>query len=49
MINAYRYNMHYRPRSLLVEAGAQTNTLQEVKNAMEPLAVMLHKTLSGEE
>ncbi len=49
MINAYRYNMHFRPRSLLVEAGAQTNTLQEVKNAMEPLAVMLHKTLSGEE
>lgn len=49
MIKAYRYNMHLRPRTLLVEVGAQTNTLQEAKNAMEPLAVMLHKTLSGEE
>lgn len=47
MIKAYRYNMHFRARSLLVEAGAQTNTLQEVKNAMEPLAVILHETLSG--
>ncbi len=47
MIKAYRYNMHYRARSLLVETGAQTNTLQEAKNAMEPLAVMLHETLSG--
>ena len=47
MIKAYRYNMHFRARSLLIEAGAQTNTLQEAKNAMEPLAVILHKTLSG--
>lgn len=49
MIKAYRYNMHFRARSLLVEVGAQTNTLQEAKNAMEPLAVMLHETLSGGE
>lgn len=27
----YRYNLHLRPRSLLLEAGAQTNTVQEVK------------------
>lgn len=47
MIKAYRYNMHFRARTLLVEVGAQTNTLQEAKNAMEPLAVMLHETLSG--
>ncbi len=47
MIKAYRYNMHFRARSLLVEVGAQTNTLEEAKNAMEPLAVMLHETLSG--
>lgn len=47
MIKAYRYNMHFRGRSLLVEVGAQTNTLQEAKNAMEPLAVILHETLSG--
>lgn len=47
MIKAYRYNMHYRGRTLLVETGAQTNTLQEAKNAMEPLAVMLHEVLEG--
>lgn len=47
MIKAYRYNMHYRGRSLLVETGAQTNTLQEAKNAMEPLAVMLNEILTG--
>ena len=28
-----RYNLHLRKRSLLLEAGAQTNTVQEVKNA----------------
>jgi stage II sporulation protein P len=33
---------------MLIEAGAQTNTVQEVKNAMEPLADLLDKFLSGE-
>lgn len=46
-INAYRYCLHNRGRSMLVEAGAQTNTFEEVKNAMEPLADMLDKVLSG--
>ncbi len=49
LINAYRYNLHFRPRSILVETGAQTNTLEEAMNAMEPLAVMLHEILSGGE
>ena len=40
-----RYNLHLRPKSLLVEAGAQTNTVQEVKNAMEPLADILNRVL----
>lgn len=40
-----RYNLHLRPRALLLEAGAQTNTLQEVKNAMEPFADILDKVL----
>ncbi|MBP9555193.1 MAG: stage II sporulation protein P, partial [Blautia sp.] len=43
----YRYNLHLRPRSLLLEAGAQTNTVQEVKNAMEPFADILDKVLQG--
>ena len=30
--------MHYCPKTLLVEVGAQTNTVQEAKNAMVPLA-----------
>ncbi|MCU6763414.1 stage II sporulation protein P [Brotonthovivens ammoniilytica] len=47
-LKGYRYNMHYRPKSLLVEVGAQTNTLQEAKNAMEPLAEVLDSVLSGE-
>lgn len=43
----YRYNLHLRPRSVLVEAGAQTNTVQEVKNAMEPFADILNRVLKG--
>ncbi|MCI8299226.1 MAG: stage II sporulation protein P [Lachnospiraceae bacterium] len=45
-LKGYRYNLHYRPKSLLVEVGAQTNTLEEAMNAMEPLADLLHKVLS---
>ena len=44
----YRFNMHVRPRTLLVECGAQTNTVEEAKNAMEPLADLLYCVLSGE-
>ncbi|MBQ4283807.1 MAG: stage II sporulation protein P, partial [Lachnospira sp.] len=47
-INAYRYCLHNRGRSMLIEAGAQTNTFNEVKYAMEPLADMLNKVLSGQ-
>ncbi len=43
----YRYNLHLRPRSILLEAGAQTNTVQEVKNAMEPFADILNKVLQA--
>lgn len=43
-----RYNLHLRPRAVLLEAGAQTNTVQEVKNAMEPFADILSRVLSGE-
>lgn len=47
-INSYRYVLHLRGRSTLVEAGAQNNTVAEVKNAMEPLADILDKLLRGE-
>lgn len=42
-----RYNLHMRPKALLLEAGAQTNTIQEVKNAMEPFADILNRVLEG--
>lgn len=44
-LKGYRYNLHLKPRSLLIEAGAQTNTKEEVKNAMEPLADLLYTVL----
>lgn len=37
-LHAYRYSLHMKPLSLLVEVGAQNNTYEEAKNAMEPLA-----------
>ena len=46
-LKSYRYNMHLCPKSLLIEVGAQTNTLQEAVNAMDPLAQVLDKVLSG--
>lgn len=46
-LRGYRYNMHFMPKSLLVEAGAQTNTVQEMKNAMEVLADLLNTVLVG--
>ncbi len=45
-LKGYRYNMHYCPKSLLVEVGAQTNTVQEAMNAMEPLADVIAKVIS---
>lgn len=47
-IQAYQYNLHMLPKSTLIEAGAQTNTLQEELNAMEPLAEILFRVLSGD-
>ena len=47
-INAYRYCLHMKGRSMLIEAGAQTNTSTEVKNAMIPVADMLDRLLRGE-
>ena len=36
-LRGYRYNMHFMPKSLLIEAGAQTNTVEEI----------LHTVLAG--
>ena len=48
-LKAYRYNMHLCPKTLLIELGAQNNTVEEIRNACEPLAHILHLVLSGEE
>lgn len=45
-LRAYRYNMHFKPKTLLIEAGAQTNTVEEMRNAMELLAKLLYQVLS---
>lgn len=46
-LRGYRYNLHLRPKALLVECGAQTNTVEEEMNAMQPLADILNKVLTG--
>ncbi len=48
-LNAYRYNMHVCPKTMLLELGAQNNTLEEAMNACDPIAHILHMVLSGEE
>ncbi len=41
-INAYRYSLHMKPLSMLIEAGAQTNTKEEIYNAMDLLADLIN-------
>lgn len=44
-LKAERFNLHFRPRSLLIEAGTQLNTVEEERNAMKPLADLLNQVL----
>lgn len=46
-LRGYKYNMDLMPRMLLIEAGAQTNTVEEMRNAMEVLADLLNSVLTG--
>lgn len=48
-LKAYRYNMHVCPKTLLIELGAQNNTVEEAMNACDPLAHVLDLVLSGTE
>ena len=45
-LKGYRYNMHLMPKTLLVEAGAQTNTVEEMRRAMDRLAEVLDGVLT---
>lgn len=46
-LRGYKYNMDLMPRMLLIEAGAQTNTVEEMRNGMEVLADLLNSVLTG--
>lgn len=46
-LRGYRYSLHMMPKSLLIEAGAQTNTVEEIRNAMDLLAEVLSQVLLG--
>ena len=46
-LKGLRYNLHLRGRSSLIEAGAQTNTIEEARNAMELLAEAIDTVLQG--
>lgn len=45
-LKGYRYNMHFKPKTLLIEAGAQTNTVEEMRNAVTYLADVLDTVLT---
>lgn len=46
-LKSYRYNMHLRKRFTLIELGNENNTVQEEKNAVEPLAMVINAVLQG--
>lgn len=46
-LNVYRYNLHYRERSILAEVGTNYNTVSEAMNSMEYLSVILDQVLKG--
>ncbi len=46
-IKQYRYNMHLKGKTLLVELGDENNTVEEAMNACYPLAHLLDMVLSG--
>lgn len=41
-LNAYRYSLHMKDKSMLIELGAQTNTVKEVNNSVEKIAEVLY-------
>ena len=47
-LKGYRYNMHFKEKYLLIEMGSYTNTQEEARNAMVPLADLLNRVLHGE-
>ena len=46
-IKPYRYSLHLSKKPMLVEVGANTNTVEEARNAMWPLAQILFSVLES--
>jgi stage II sporulation protein P len=46
-LKSYRYNMHFRPKSLLIEWGSVKNTVESARNAVAPFAQVLDAVLKG--
>lgn len=46
-LKGYRYNLHLKEKSILVELGTVSNTVEEAKNAMKPFADILNSVLQG--
>ncbi|WP_317366742.1 stage II sporulation protein P [uncultured Tyzzerella sp.] len=44
-IKPYRYSLHLKPKTMLIEAGAQNNTKEEMYNAMEILAELINNVI----
>ncbi len=47
-LRAYRYNMHFVGKNMLIELGAQTNTQEEIWNTVPIIAQVLDKVFRGE-
>ncbi len=46
-LKCYRYNLHFRPKSILIELGTDENTVESAKNTMIPFAEILDSVLKG--
>lgn len=44
-LNAYRYSLHFKPKSMLIELGAQTNTKEEILNSVDVLAEIINTVI----
>ncbi len=42
-LNAYRYSLHMKDKSMLIELGAQTNTVEEINNSIDRLATTIYE------
>ncbi len=47
-LNAYRYSLHMKPKSILLEVGAQNNTVDESVRSTKKFAEILAGVLKGE-